>query len=118
MLYMVALSPCGDKHPASCAGAPRLFGHISVRTIATAMTDLHDALTAIDIALELDAAMTSRAFAANVAVRENFPQGFALDATHHAHITLPQRFVRTVDLPDIFAATKQCWRRKGTPTGS
>jgi len=37
---------------------------------------------------------------------ENLPQGFALDATHHTHITLPQHFVRTVDLPDIFAATE------------
>ena len=38
------------------------------------MTDPHHALTAIDIALEPDAVMMSRAFADNAALRENFPQ--------------------------------------------
>jgi hypothetical protein len=69
------------------------------------MTDPQEALTAIDIALEPDAVMMRRAFADNAALRENFPQGFALDATHHAHITLLQCFVRTTDLPSIYAAT-------------
>ncbi len=67
------------------------------------MTD--QALTAIDIALEPDAAMRDRALADNAALRENFPQGFALDATHHAHITLLQGFVRTADLPAVYQAT-------------
>jgi hypothetical protein len=71
-----------------------------------AMTGPQHALTAIDIALEPDAVMMSRAFADNAALRENVPQGFALDATHHAHITLLQRFVRTDDLPSIYAATE------------
>jgi hypothetical protein len=78
----------------------KTFGH-HVRAEAT-MTDPHHALTAIDIALEPDAVMMSRAFADNAALRENFPQGFALDATHHAHITLLQCFVRTADLPSIY----------------
>jgi hypothetical protein len=43
---------------------------------------------AIDIALEPDAAMMRRAEAANETLRQNFPQGFALDDTHHAHITV------------------------------
>jgi hypothetical protein len=64
-------------------------------------------VTAIDIALEPDAVMASRAYAANAALRESFPQGFALDATHHAHITILQRFVRTDDLPKIYAATEK-----------
>jgi hypothetical protein len=50
------------------------------------MTDPHHAPTAIDIALELDAVTRNRAFADNVALRENFPRGLALDASHHAHI--------------------------------
>lgn len=45
---------------------------------------------AIDIALEPDAAMMHRAEAANEVLRKNFPQGFALDDTHHAHITVLQ----------------------------
>jgi hypothetical protein len=59
------------------------------------MTEPHDALTAIDIALEPDAIMMSRAFADNAALRENFPQGFALDAT------------RTADLPSIYAGAEE-----------
>ena len=70
------------------------------------MTDPQHALTAIDIALEPDAVMMSRAFADNAALRENVPHGFALDATHHAHITLLQCFVRTADLPSIYAASR------------
>ena len=76
------------------------------------MTDPQHALMAIDIALEPDAVMMSRAFAANAALRENVPQGFALDATNHAHITLLQRFVRTADLPSIYAATEEILARE------
>jgi hypothetical protein len=71
------------------------------------MTDPHPPVTAIDIALEPDAVMISRALADNAALRENVPQGFALDATHHAHVTLLQCFVRTADLPSIYAATEK-----------
>ncbi len=66
------------------------------------MTD--QALTAIDIALEPDAKMRDRALADNAVLRENFAQGFALDDTHHAHITLLQGFVRTADLPAVYQA--------------
>jgi hypothetical protein len=71
------------------------------------MTDPQPPITAIDIALEPDAVMTNRAFADNAALRENVPQGFALDATHHAHVTLLQCFVRTADLPSVYAATEK-----------
>src|SRR6476661_461674 len=83
-----------------------VLGHLVTTPRRQAMTDPQHALTAIDIALEPDAVMMSRAFADNAALRENVPQGFALDATHHAHITLLQRFVRTADLPSIYAATE------------
>lgn len=76
------------------------------------MTDLQPPVTAIDIALEPDTVMMSRAFADNAALRENFPQGFALDATHHAHVTLLQCFVRTADLPSIYAATETVFAKE------
>ena len=71
------------------------------------MTDAQLPLTAIDIALEPDAVMMSRALADNATLRANVPQGFALDATHHAHVTLLQCFVRTADLPTIYAVAEE-----------
>jgi hypothetical protein len=71
------------------------------------MTDVQPPLTAIDIALEPDAVMMNRALADNAALRANVPQGFALDATHHAHVTLLQCFVRSADLPTIYVATEE-----------
>ena len=61
-------------------------------------------VTAIDIALEPDATMVQHATAANARLRKSFPKGFALDETHHPHITLLQQFVRTGDLDKVFAA--------------
>jgi phosphoserine phosphatase len=61
-------------------------------------------VTAIDILLEPDTTMIQHAEAANARLRSVFPKGFALDATHHPHITLVQRFVRTADLDKVYAA--------------
>src|SRR5271166_4231060 len=61
-------------------------------------------ITAIDILLEPDATMLRHAAANNDRLLKVFPKGFALDATHHPHITLIQRFVRTADLDKVFAA--------------
>jgi hypothetical protein len=59
-------------------------------------------VTAIDIALEPDATMIQHAEAANARLLEVFPKGFRLDATHHPHISMLQRYVRTADLdPEI-----------------
>src|SRR5215469_9201093 len=71
------------------------------------MSDPQPAFTAIDIALEPDSVMMDRALADNAALRANVPQGFALDATHHAHVTLLQCFVRTAGLPTIYAVTEE-----------
>ena len=65
---------------------------------------LLDSVTAIDILLEPDAAMIDRSTAANARLRKAFPKGFALDSTHHPHITLLQRYVRTAELDRIYAA--------------
>ena len=62
------------------------------------------AVTAIDILLEPDATMLQHAAANNARLLEVNPQGFALDAAHRPHITLIQRFVRTADLDQVYAA--------------
>jgi hypothetical protein len=66
---------------------------------------------AIDIALEPDAEMMRRAAAANATLRQSFPQGFALDDTHHAHITVLQCFVRADALNDVCAAVERALAR-------
>ncbi len=66
-----------------------------------------NSVTAIDILLEPDATMVSHAEAVNANLLKNFPQGFALDATHRPHITMTQRFVRTADLDEVYTAAHQ-----------
>jgi phosphoserine phosphatase len=61
-------------------------------------------VTAIDILLEPDAVMLQHAEANNARLLAVFPKGFALDAMHRPHITLIQRFVRTADLEQVYAA--------------
>lgn len=62
------------------------------------------AMTAIDIALEPDATMLQHAKDANARLLKSFPKGFALDETHHPHVTMLQQFVRTEDLDKVFDA--------------
>lgn len=64
-------------------------------------------VTAIDIALEPDATMMEHANALNARLRQSFPKGYALDATHHPHVTMLQRYVRTADLPKVYAAVRK-----------
>ena len=61
-------------------------------------------VTAIDILLEPDATMIQHAEAVNARLLKVFPKGFALDASHHPHITILQRYVRTADLDKVYAA--------------
>lgn len=61
-------------------------------------------VTAIDILLLPDETMLKHAQATNDRLRKVFPKGFALDATHHPHITLVQRFVPTENLDKVYAA--------------
>jgi len=58
-------------------------------------------LIAINILLDPDAATVERAQATNARLRQDYPDGFALDANHAPHITLLQRFVRTADLDQV-----------------
>jgi 2'-5' RNA ligase len=69
-------------------------------------------VTAIDIALEPDATMIQHAKDANARLRTSFPKGFALDATHHPHVTMLQQFVRTEDLDKVFAAAQAVFAKE------
>lgn len=64
-------------------------------------------VTAIDIGLEPDATMVNHAEAVNAKLRSVFPKGFSLDATHHPHITMLQRYVRTADLDKVYSAASK-----------
>ena len=66
------------------------------------MTDL----TAIDILIDPDQAMISRAKAVNAELLESVPSGFALDEHHRPHITTLQRYVRSDDLDRVFDAVR------------
>ena len=61
-------------------------------------------VTAIDVLLEPDATMLKHCEADNARLLKAFPKGFALDAAHRPHITIVQRFVRTEDLDQVYAA--------------
>jgi hypothetical protein len=61
-------------------------------------------VTAIDVLLEPDATMLQHSADNNARLLKIFPKGFALDATHTPHITMIQRFVRTADLDQVYAA--------------
>ncbi len=64
-------------------------------------------ITAIDILLQPDATMLQHAAANNARLLKEYPQGFALDSTHTPHITMLQCFVRTADLPKLYAAEEK-----------
>lgn len=63
-----------------------------------------NSVTAIDIVLEPDETMVEHARVVNARLRGTYREGFALDAAHHPHITMLQRFVSTADLDRVFAA--------------
>lgn len=64
-------------------------------------------VTAIDIALEPDSTMVQHATEVNAQLLKVFPKGFALGPTHHPHISMLQRYVRTADLDKVYDAVSQ-----------
>lgn len=74
------------------------------------------AVTAIDVALEPDATMLEHATALNARLRQSFPKGYALDASHRPHVTMLQRYVRTADLPKLYAAVEKIMTAKSPAT--
>jgi 2'-5' RNA ligase len=108
---MKAAVPAGIPASPDCAGrrcAPVFaaigLGLALVLGLAQGAVAQQNLLTAIDIALEPDATMLQRAKDANARLLKSFPKGFALDETHHPHVTLLQQFVRTADLDKVYAA--------------
>jgi len=74
---------------------------------APALAQKDTDLTAIDILLNPGETMINHAKEANTRLLENYPEGFALGKTHHPHISVLQRYVRTNDLDKVFAAVQQ-----------
>ncbi len=66
-----------------------------------------DGVTAIDILLNPDETMMKHAATVNARLRSVYPKGFALDTTHRPHVTLLQRYVRTADLDQVYAAANK-----------
>jgi 2'-5' RNA ligase/phosphoserine phosphatase len=73
-------------------------------------------VTAIDILLAPDDVMMGHAKAANDRLRNDFPNGFALDASHAPHVTLIQRFVRTSELDKVYAAVARVSKEENPTT--
>ena len=79
---------------------------------AQATSGIKPSITAIDIALEPDATMLEHAAALNARLRQSFPKGYALDASHRPHVTMLQRYVRTADLPKVYATVEKIMSTK------
>ena len=80
------------------------FLAVLLRPAPPVTADEPNAVTAVDIVLEPDAAMVKQAEAANARLLKVFPKGFVLDATHHPHMSCLQRYVRTADLDKVYEA--------------
>ena len=72
-------------------------------------------VTAIDIALEPDATMIQHA--ENARVLKVFPKGFHLDATHHPHISILQRYVRSATSTKSTLRQARFWPTRRSPAG-
>lgn len=113
MTIPASMNPSRRRVVAALAGLPALQGvHGVVGAQAQAEPMQQNPVTAIDIALEPDATMVQHANAANARLFRHFPKGFALDETHHAHVTMLQQFVRTADLDKIYVAVNKVLTRE------
>ena|GEM_PF-1443717 len=86
---------------------PRLVIALLLIVALTASPAEQNPVTAVDILLEPDATMLRHAEANNARLLKVYPKGFALDEAHRPHITLLQRFVRTADLDQVYAAAEK-----------
>jgi hypothetical protein len=69
-------------------------------------------VTAIDTILDPDATMIQHATAANAELLKHFPKGFTLGGVHAPHISMLQRFVKTADLPKVYAAVDKVFAKE------
>lgn len=76
------------------------------------MSGYREALTAVDIVLDPDAAMRALAAEHNGRMLRSVPapHGFALDANHRPHISLLQRYVRTAAIDQVCEAIAEVHR--------
>src|SRR5580692_2712181 len=94
------------RYVAAFAALAILLGPRPARA-TDALVAVQSSVTAIDVALEPDATMLQHVDAANAALLKVFPKGFALDATHHPHISMLQQFVRTADLDKVYSTANK-----------
>lgn len=80
---------------------------LTFNTGGLAQAQQDTSLTAIDILLDPGETMVKHAKEANTRLLENYPAGFALGKTHHPHISVLQRYVRTKDLDKVYAAVQK-----------
>src|SRR5262245_54817737 len=59
---------------------------------------------AIDVLILPDAVMKNNANAVNAQLRQNYPQGYALDDAHAPHVSMVQRFIYASDLDAVESA--------------
>jgi hypothetical protein len=64
-------------------------------------------IVAINVLLLPDRQMSARAREINSQLRQTYPQGFALDASHVPHISILHRYVSAETLPKVLAAVAQ-----------
>src|SRR6476659_10029313 len=74
-------------------------------------------VTAIDIALEPDATMIQHAEATNALLRQVFPTGYALDATHRPHITMCSDSSERRTLTKSTPQSAMFWPGRSRPDG-
>ena len=72
-------------------------------------------VTAIVILLDPDATMIQHATAANARLLKSYPKGYTLGGAHAPHVSMLQRFVKTADLPKVYAAVDKVFA-KDNPT--
>lgn len=101
---MLSGSPINRRHVRGLILGAIGLGLALALPLARGAAAQQNPVTAIDIALEPDATMVQHAKAANVRLLKSFPKGFALDETHHPHVSMLQQFVRSDDLEKVFAA--------------
>jgi hypothetical protein len=69
-------------------------------------------VTAIDILLDPDATMIKHATTANAQLLKDFPKGYSLGGAHAPHVSVLQRYVKTADLPKVFAAADKVFAKE------
>jgi hypothetical protein len=77
---------------------------IAALAISPSLACRQDDLIAIDVLIEPGPKMLAAAAQWNARMREQTPEGFALDAEHVPHITLIQCYVARTDLQKVLAA--------------